>query len=284
MDIRKIDLHIHTNASDGTDTPDGLLDRVREAGIPIFSVTDHDTAEGNAAVRRLLKPADPALISGVEFSCRDERGEYHILGYGFVPDSPPVLRLAETGHMNRMKKLRFRLDALKSRFGIVFSPGEAAELFTHNNPGKPHIAKLLVSHGLAESIGEAIAKYLNGIKSPDLYIRPEAAIAAVRASGGIAVLAHPLFGNGSQSIRGEDLERRVRRLMDHGLRGLEGFYSGYTEADRTEVLALAERLGLYVTAGSDYHGGAKTVVLGDTGLSAAEEIPRGLIRFLEDAL
>ena len=95
------------------------------------------------------------------------------------------------------------------------------------------------------------------------------------------MLAHPVYGDGDQMILGEELEARVKRLIGYGLSGVEGFYSGYTPVLREQTLALAEKFGLYVTAGSDYHGKNKLVPLGDTGLEDCEP-PEGLVRFLSD--
>ena len=96
------------------------------------------------------------------------------------------------------------------------------------------------------------------------------------------MLAHPSYGDGDQLILGAEMERRLQRLMGFGLQGVEAFYSGFTPRIRREVLSFAERFGLYVTAGSDYHGKNKMIDLGDTGLGEAAEWPEGLRRFLND--
>ena len=86
----RIDLHMHTTVSDGTDSPEGILDKVRSAGLALFSVTDHDAVKGYRIIQALLTPDDPAFLTGVEFSCKDEEGKYHILGYGFDPEAEPI--------------------------------------------------------------------------------------------------------------------------------------------------------------------------------------------------
>ena len=96
------------------------------------------------------------------------------------------------------------------------------------------------------------------------------------------MLAHPSYGSGDQLILGEEMDERLRKLMDFGLQGLEGFYSGFTARLRGEILSFAERYDLYVTAGSDYHGWNKQVILGDTHFDPAQKMPDGLRRFLED--
>ena len=276
-----IDLHIHTNISDGTDTPQELLAHVKEAGIRLFSVTDHDAIKGGILLRELRKEDDPAFLTGVEFSCRDEEGQYHILGYGYDPEAAPVHDLVEKGHRIRMNKVRTRLEYLEKEFGISFPPKEIRSLLALDNPGKPHIANLMVKRGLAETKEIAMKEYLNKLHVRLEFLGPEEAITSILGGGGIPVLAHPSYGNGDQLILGEDMDRRLRRLMDYGLQGVEAFYSGFSRKLREEVLAFAEKYNLYVTAGSDYHGKNKLVRLGDTGLPKTGEYPEGLRRFLE---
>ena len=152
-----------------------------------------------------------------------------------------------------------------------------------DNPGKPHIAKLMIRLGYAETMEQAIREYINRIYFRNEFFHPEEAIRSILEGGGIPVLAHPSFGDGDQLIQGEEMERRLQRLMGFGLQGLEAFYSGFSPALREELLAFAERYGLYVTAGSDYHGTNKLVALGDTGLDDAAAGPEGMQRFLADA-
>jgi len=276
----RLDLHMHTVVSDGTDTPEEIVGRVREAGIALFSVTDHDAVKGCSIVRAHLREGDPAFINGVEFSCKDEEGKYHILGYGYDMASPAIVGLVEEGHALRMSKLAKRLDLLKSECGFTFSEADRAALFALDNPGKPHVGVLMVRYGYAPTKEEAIRTYIDRFPMGDAYLRPEDAVRGILGAGGIPVLAHPAFGRGDELIRGEAMERRLAKLIGFGLQGVEAFYSGFTPALQREMLALAERHGLYVTAGSDYHGRNKPVQLGDTHLAAADARPAGLERFL----
>ena len=278
-----IDLHIHTAFSDGTDTPEALLVKVRGVGLGVFSVTDHDAVLADGIIPPLLMAGDPSFIPGVEFSCRDEEGKYHILGYGFDPEAPAIRQLVDMGHGYRMAKVRSRLDLLKTQYGFTFSEEEIDDLLARPNPGKPHIGNLMVAHGYAPTRAEAIRAYIDRLPVKSLHIRPEEAIRGILAAGGIPVLAHPAFGDGDQRITGAALDERVRRLMGFELRGVEAFYSGFSAELRGEVLSLADRYGLYVTAGSDHHGTNKSVRLGDTGLGEADPWPEGLQRFLKDA-
>lgn len=276
----RIDLHMHTTVSDGTDTPEELLENIKAAGITLFSVTDHDAVKSGQILHRILSDGDPMFIPGVEFSCKDEKGKYHILGYGFDPDGAEIQKVVDRGHRLRMKKVTARLEFLQSTFGFSFPQEEITRLLSLDNPGKPHIGNLMVKYGYAQTKEEAITEFINRIHFRSEYLRPEDAIEGILAAGGIPVLAHPFYGSGDDLILGEDMERRLVRLIEYGLRGLEAFYSGFSEKLRAEALFLAEKYDLLVTAGSDYHGTNKLIKLGDTGLDSQDEYPDRLRRFL----
>lgn len=277
----RIDLHIHTTVSDGTDMPHTLLEKIRAAGIGVFSVTDHDAVLAAHSIAELRRKNDPLFIPGVEFSCRDEEGKYHILGYGFDPNAAPLLRIVSHGQKLRTEKTGVRLELLHEEFGFSFPEEEIEKLLAMENPGKPHIGRLMVQLGYAKDIGDAIDNYINRIHYRGENVRPQEAVEGILAGGGIPVLAHPLFGSGSERLAGDEMERRLRRLMEYGLQGVEAFYSGFSAEQTKEMLSLAEKYKLYVTAGSDYHGKNKKISLGETGLDKAEEYPDGLKRFLD---
>lgn len=277
---KKIDLHMHTTVSDGSDTPTELISHVKAAGIGLFSVTDHDAVKGCGIVMDSLAEGDPDFITGVEFSTRDEHGKYHILGYDYEPGSKAILDIVEKGHSLRMKKVTGRLEFLKKEFGFEFPEEEIQNLLKLDNPGKPHIGNMMVKYGYCESKDRAIDEYINKLHYKSEYIRPEEAIKGILDAGGIPVLAHPIYGSGDELILGPELEDRIKRLMEFGIKGVEAFYSGFSPKMTADMLALAERYDLYVTAGSDYHGTNKTVILGDTGLDNFTELPAGMKKFL----
>ena len=279
--IGKIDLHMHTTVSDGTDTPEGIIDAVRAAGISCFAVTDHDSYKSAGIIPKLVGD-DLTFIPGIEFSCRDEEGKYHILGYGFDTDGEAIRQVVEKGHGFRMKKVMERLDFLKTTFGFSFPDEEIKNLLALDNPGKPHIGNLMVKCGFASTKEEAINEYINKVHFKNEYVRPEEAISGILASGGIPILAHPFYGSGGELILGDEMDARLKKLMDFGLQGLEAFYSGFTAKLRDAAIALAEKNDLYITAGSDYHGTNKLVKLGDTGLETDTEYPNGLLRFIRN--
>lgn len=280
-EISLIDLHLHTTISDGTDSPSELLEKVKETGIEMFSVTDHDAIKAGKIMQELLKKGDPLFVNGVEFSCSDEEGKYHILGYGYDPEADSMRHLIKKGHNYRMTKLNARLDFLKSEFGFDFPQEELDRLHTLDNPGKPHIGNLMVKYGYSDTKNNAIRNYINRLRIADKHLRPEEAIEGILGAGGIPVLAHPISGDGDQLILGLELELRIKKLLNFGMKGLEVFYFGYTPKMRSELLKHAERYNLYVTAGSDYHGGNKMIEMGETGLDEVDEIPDGMRRFID---
>ncbi len=280
--VHRIDLHMHTTISDGTDTPEDILSHVKDAGIDLFAVTDHDAVKGCQMICGILQEGDPRFLTGVELSCRDEAGQYHILGYGYDPNAVAIRELVDLGHGYRMNKVLARLDFLQSKFGFAFSKEDLERLLAMANPGKPHIGNLMVKYGYAQTKEQAIKEFINRIHFRTEYVRPEEAIQGILVGGGIPVLAHPSYGSGDQLVLGDEMDERIRRLMGYGLKGLEAFYSGFTKKLCGELLSFAARYDLYVTAGSDYHGANKMIELGDTGLDDAPEWPDGLKRFLED--
>lgn len=272
----KPDLHMHSVYSDGTDTPETLVQHVRRAGLDIFSLTDHDTAEGCAAVRKLLRDEGPAFLDGVEFSCRDGAGKYHVLGYGFDPEKPAIQEAVTFAHNTRLLKMRNRFGYLREKYGFTFTDEEREQLMALKNPGKPHFAAMLLQKGYVQTKDQGFAVF-EGYGDTEPMLTPEDAIDAILRSGGIPVLAHGILADGSKNLPAEEIGARVARLKAAGLMGLECYYSAFTPAQGEIMLALAERYDLLITAGSDYHGGNKAVRLGQTN----DPDPAGLQRFYD---
>lgn len=287
MDIpnHPMDFHIHSTVSDGTDHPLEIISAIKKSGIRYFSLTDHDALEGCRMIRAALQADDIDselhFINGIEFSCKDDEGKYHILGYGYDENYPDIQKMVDKAHGFRISKVEGRLAFLKDQYGFTFQESDLQELFALSNPGKPHIGNLMARYGYAPNKDAAITDYINKYKSPDKYLEPQEAIEAILSSGGIPVLAHPYFGSGSEKIFGKEMIYRLRRLMGMGLEGVEAFYSGFSEDLSAEMIYLASKYDLYVTAGSDYHGTNKTISLGQTGFSSETDLPEGLVRFLD---
>ena len=265
----RYDLHIHTAASDGSDTPAGLAQKVLAAGLELFSVTDHDTIAGALEMEALI-PAGVGFIRGVEFSCVSPGGKCHILGYGYDPANPVFRSALEEGAQLRREKLERRIDHLRERFGVLLTAEELRWLRSLKSPGKPHLAGLLVKRGLAPDRGSAIRRFLSGVPGRDR-IDSETAIGAIRAAGGIAVWAHPLGGEGEKRLTQVPLEQRLAALLSEGIQGLECYYSRYSRGESELLLGYARAHNLIVTGGSDYHGiNKKDIQLGQLGTESGE--------------
>ena len=265
------DLHIHTTASDGSDTPAELLGKLRSAGVRLFSVTDHDTVGGTLEMEKLV-PEDMRFIRGVEFSCVSPVGKCHILGYGFDTDHPAFCAALEEGRTLRLEKLERRLGKLREDHGVVLTERERQWLLSLNSPGKPHLGRILVERGMAADLDSAIRTYLGSVPGRDR-IEAETAIRAIVESGGISVWAHPLGGEGEKRLTPEKFAAQLETLLGYGIRGMECWYSRYSLKEVGFLLEQAKEHGLIVTGGSDYHGinkkGLALGMLNAEGVSAA---------------
>ena len=252
----RVDLHCHTARSDGVLPPADLLDAMRRWGIALASITDHDTLAGYRELRAAGEGAErPRLLAGVEINsiARDVpglwEGELHILGYGMDPDDASFE--AALASQRRLRALRTELIVARLReLGMPVDehlPGVMGQEVSA--PGRPHIARALVAAGHAESVDDAMRRILaRGAPGyvPRQGLGPREAIAAIRAAGGIAALAH--FPEAPERLE------VIERLRDWGLGGLEAYYVTFDGATRAAVARVAAEHGLLATGGSDYHG------------------------------
>ena len=267
--ITKVDLHLHTTASDGSDSPLSLIEKAKKAGISVMAITDHDTISGLADIG---DPDGITVVRGIEFSCHSEVLDFdcHILGYGFDPENTSILRAIEHGRQMRLFKLGKRIEYLDSEFGIKLTNEEITELRSFNSVAKPHIARILMRRGLAVSVADAIDKYLKGAKFPDDRIDAREAIDAIHDAGGVSVYAHPLGGERERRLTPCEVFERISALKTLGIDGIEACYSRYNEEERTLLIKIAREHELLVSAGSDYHGENKTVRLGELSVDGSQ--------------
>lgn len=256
-----IDLHIHTCYSDGTDTSEELINKLKTKSISVFSVTDHDTVDFYDNVDHGSLDG-LRLITGVEFSCRTEARKCHILGYGYDTNNNCIRELILKGQELRKSKLIKRLEYLEKECGIAFEQSDKDYLLSMKAAGKPHIAQLVVKMGLAESISEAIEKYMKSMPGGNDKLDAKEAISAIIAAGGIPVWAHPLGGEGEKHISKEAFENQFDLLKGFGIQGLECFYSRYDKEEIDFLCNVADSNGLCKSAGSDYHGSVKNIEIG----------------------
>ena len=260
----KVDLHMHTTASDGADTPGELAAKVAAAGLELFSVTDHDTVDGALEMEKFV-PDGVKYIRGVEFSCLSPGGKCHILGYDYDPDHPAFRAALAEGRRLRMEKLDRRLEQLKTDHGIVLTDAERTWLLCRNSPGKPHLGRIIRDRGLASDLDSAIRGFIRDVPGRDR-IEAQTAIEAITAAGGCPVWAHPLGGEGEKRLSSEKFENLLETLCGYGLRGLECRYSRYGRKESEFLLGHAAQRGLIPTGGSDYHGSnKKDIELGQIG-------------------
>lgn len=264
--ISFIDLHIHTNASDGTYSPNELLNKIQEqeAGIKIFAVTDHDTINGALEVQKIFNDNSIKFIKGIEFSTRIEKtgAKCHILALNYNEKHPAFQEALNAGAKLRHEKLFKRLGILRDKFNITFTDLEIENLLKIPSVGKPHLENLIVKKGLAANRAEAIEKFTDKLHTGNDKLEADFVINAINSSGGVSVWAHPLGGEQESTLPEDKFHSTLKNLISFGLKGLECYYSKY-EISKCEQLAEEARLNkLLISAGSDCHGLNKNIPLG----------------------
>lgn len=255
--LSRVDLHCHSTASDGLRTPAGLVAYAAERGLSTIGLTDHDSTSGVADAIEAADQLRVEVIPGVELSSEIDGLQAHILGYFIDFDSEPLQR--EFAWMNATRQDRIQQICTNlNAAGIPIDPADVLLLSDGGTVGRPHVARVLVANGYAESVADAFNRFLTRGKpgyAMSEKITPEGAIDVIARAGGVAVLAHPWSTKNPRAA--------VERLAPVGLAGVECYYGEYTPSVQSDLAALAEEFGLLSTGGSDYHGeGVKTVDLG----------------------
>ena len=246
-----VDLHAHTTASDGTDSPARLVMNAAALGLSAVAITDHDTTQGLAEAEEAARRAGIELVRGVELSLDWHSGAMHMLV--LLAEDIGLLhsRLGEV-RRGRVRRNQVMVERLRDQ-GIRITMDEVAAESGQGTTGRPHLAAVLVKRGYVSDIGEAFNKYL-GRGRPAYAERkrlaPAEAIELAHAAGGVAVLAHPL----TLGVEGGELCTLLSELAALGLDGLEAYYGAYEPPTRGNLADLARRHGLVPTGGSDYHG------------------------------
>ena len=277
----RIDLHVHTTASDGTLTPRRTVELARKLGLAALAVTDHDTVAGLDEAMAAGRELGVETVPGVEVSAGYRDQGVHILGYFIDPAAPELTEALEWFRRERERRNEAIVDAMAAD-GFPLSMDRLSAAFPHAVLGRPHIASLLVQAGCAPSVGDALAKWLN---RGGTYYRPrrrmplEQAVAAIRAAGGVAVIAHPY----QYGWRGDDLAAFVGDCAAAGCRGMECVYSGYGPEQNAELRALAGRFGLAESGGSDFHGERKPHIHLGWGMTGEVAVPYPVLEGLRAA-
>lgn len=282
-----IDLHIHSNASDGSLTPAEILDQAVAIGLSAIAITDHDTLTGADAALRHGIPGTLDFLAGVEISAAypqafNKNGSMHILGYGIRTDHPELNRLLEKHQTARIERNPRIIEKL-NEIGIPVSLDAIIAETGKEEIARPHIADYLVKSGFTESIDDAFDRLLG--KGKPAYVDKfrsgaEDAISLILAAGGVAVLAHPiLFRPGPDG----SLEDLILSLKSLGLAGIEAYYPGQTPAQTAYFERLADRFDLLVTGGTDFHGDINPDIAMGSGRGDLH-IPREIFETLIDRL
>ena len=257
----KADLHIHSNNSDGSDTVPELAEKIKNSGLDVFALTDHDTVEGAKEMDNFV-PKNVKYVRGVELTCLCGSIKCHILGYGVDINNSELLSLIEKGKLLRRKKLETRINYLKDVWNIELTKDELDWLYSRKSVVKTHLANILVKRGLAPDNVSAMKKYLDACKTGNTRFNGEEAINTIKHAGGIVIWAHPLGGEGEVHLKQEEFLPKLEMMKNFGIQGLECYYSRY-DMDEIEFLAkCAEENDFFTTGGSDYHGTNKNIPLG----------------------
>ena len=247
-----IDLHTHSWFSDGTKSPTELVELASKTGVSALAITDHDTMDGVDEAMAVAAEYGVEVIPGLEVSVTQEKKPLHILGYYLDAADAKLasaLGVLQEARDERNTKIILKLQSL----GIAATVEELKEISGHGQTGRPHVAKLLMNHGMVRSMPQAFDEYLK--KDAKAYVprfaySAEEAIAFITGAGGLAVLAHPIQVDKTLT----SLSTLLPVLKNYGLEGIETYYPTQKKKMRKRIRKFAEENDLILTGGSDYHG------------------------------
>ena len=272
MSGARVDLHLHSTASDGADAPEAVADHAARQGVEVISLTDHDAIHGIPPLRERAEAAGIRVINGVELSVNEHGIDVHVLAYGFDPEEPgfaAALARWRDGRHERARKILARLKGI----GIRISIEEVEAIANGGAIGRPHVAEALLQEGHVDSLNEAFQRFLGHHAPayvPKMTVPMDEAAAIVHEAGGVTVLAHPGTLN------------RDHLIPDWTRRGLDGIEVWHTKHDASAIrkyTGIAEQYGLLKTGGTDCHG-ARTpgVAIGSVA------VPYEILGPLEEAI
>ncbi|MEU9356053.1 PHP domain-containing protein [Streptomyces griseoloalbus] len=257
----RIDLHTHSTASDGTDTPAELVRKAAAAGLDVIALTDHDTTRGHAEALAVL-PTGLTLVTGAELSCRLDGISMHMLAYLFDPEEPALLAERELVRDDRVPRAQGMIAKLNA-LGVPVTWEQVARIAGDGSVGRPHVATALVELGVVPTVSDAFTQewLADGGRA---YVEkhetdPFEALRLIKNAGGTAVFAHPAASKRGRTVP----ESAIAELAEAGLDGIEVDHMDHDPETRARLRGLAKELGLLVTGSSDYHGSRKTCVLGE---------------------
>lgn len=252
--MRTLDLHAHTTASDGDQSPTQLVWWAKAVGLTAIAVTDHDTTDGIAEATAAGQKYGVEVVPGIELSADIDipKGQCHLLGYFIDPQNATLnARLQQVRDARNTRNARIAAKIQAHGWNVTL---EEAESYAGGEVvARPHFARVLVNKGYVSTMSEAFEKYLG--KGGAFYVErerlgQEEAIRLVHAAGGVCILAHP----NNLNVPPDEAEARIRQLQAYGLDGIEARYNRHTPEDTARYLALAAKWNLLTSGGSDFHG------------------------------
>ena len=257
-----IDLHTHSNFSDGTDSPAQLINKALAAGITTIALTDHDSVAGIAQAQSALRPGI-SLVAGAEISCQTDDGiSVHMLGLLFDLEDKDLISTMEKTRENRHGRMQRIIERLNEA-GIEISIQDVlAELAQGATLGRPHLADALIKKGVVSSRDEAFSQMLHN--KSKFYVahyspKPVEAIKLIKAAGGVAIIAHPMASHRGRTISVETFGD----LIEAGLDAIEVDHRDHSPDEKNALIQLARDNNLVMTGASDYHGNGKLNLLGE---------------------
>ena len=246
--LNKIDLHLHTVASDGRATPEELIRLAHEGGVRRLAVTDHDTTDAVAAATAEGRRLGIDVIPGIELGTDSESGDLHMLGLFLDYEAPAFQETIRTFREGRVRRAK-RIVEILNGLGVQITYERVREIAGEASVGRPHVARAILEAGYVTAMPEAFDKYLGDdmpANVPREKFSPADAIELIHSVGGLAVVAHPCEGKG--------VTHQIPELARAGLDGVECYYQGYDRERVEGLVSLAREHGLVPTGGSDYHG------------------------------
>ena len=258
--MKYIDLHTHSICSDGTFTPSELAAHAAEKGLAAFALTDHDTTDGLAEAAAAAAEYGVEFVPGIEFSTEYQGHDIHIVGLDIDPAEEELAAKLRSFRANRDVRNEEMLALLRTVGGFTITMEDLKNAYGENTViTRAHFGRWLFEHGCVKSISEAFDRYL-GDGCPCFVVkkktRPQTAVRLILGAGGIPVLAHPLLYH----LSPEELEQLVRELKGYGLAALEAVYSSNIGMDESNMRRLAQKMGLKISGGSDFHGKNKPLL------------------------
>lgn len=276
-----VDLHVHSTASDGTETPSALIAEAEAKGLAALALCDHETTAGLEEFEEAATGKTVHAVPGIEIPSKLFQKEVHLLGLFIDPSADALREPLAYLHRTRMERNERLLKRLQDG-GYGITADDVAAFSAGEIPGRPHFARALVQKGFFETVQEAFAKCLRqgtDFYVPRTFLPPADVIRMIRSSGGLAIWAHPIHTNrGGRAF----LRKFLDQLSAWGLDGVEGYYPLFQKEYQKTVLSVAAERGLLVSGGSDYHGKNQPAIALGTGFGNWS-VPAEVFESLEKA-